>query len=275
MRGKSTEIFIILNKIANLCPSFGLPTKYSAEIILCYFFALQNQFTFAMMKLSPTEREGTPMLCPNCGTDVSSAGRFCPNCGTPLQVAKPAMDTAPQQQYQPPQYPQPQYQQPPYQQPYQPMQAAAPQMNWYKFLIYFALFAGAVVNAVNAIRFLTGLVNGSSAEAQWLYAIFPGWKTVDIIVGLLLLVLVAFSIYTRFRLSGYYKNGPLCLYLTYGLAALSNIVYLLGVALVISGTGISMTDLEIVPTIVSIIVSIVMIVINVVYFNKRKQLFNK
>ncbi|MGN1306156.1 MAG: zinc ribbon domain-containing protein [Faecousia sp.] len=225
------------------------------------------------------------MLCPNCGTDVSSAGRFCPNCGTPLQESKPTIDTAPQQQYQQPQYPQQQYQppqyqqqqyqQPLYQQPYPPMQAAAPQMNWYKFLIYFALFASAVVNAINAIRFFTGLVNGSSADAQWLYAIFPSWKTVDIIVGLLLLVLAAFSIFTRFRLSGYYKNGPLCLYLTYGLSALSNIVYLLGVALVISGTGISLTDLDIVPTVTSIVVSIVMIVINVLYFNKRKQLFNQ
>ena len=235
------------------------------------------------------------MLCPNCGTDVSSAGRFCPNCGTPVQPSEPTTGAAPQPQYQQPQYQQPQYQQPQYQQPqyqqpqyqqqqyqqplyqqpYPPMQAAAPQMNWYKFLIYFALFAGAVVNAINAIRFFTGLVNGSSADAQWLYAFFPSWKTVDIVVGLLLLVLAAFSIFTRFRLSGYYKNGPLCLYLTYGLSALSNIVYLIGVALVISGTGISLTDLDIIPTVTSIVVSIVMVVINVVYFNKRKQLFNK
>lgn len=230
------------------------------------------------------------MLCPNCGTDVSSAGRFCPNCGTPVQPSEPATGAAPQPQYQQPQYQQPQYQQPQYQQPqyqqpqyqqpqyqqpYQPVQPAGPQMNWYKFLIYFALFAGAVVNGINAIRFLTGLVNGSSSEAEFLYSFFPSWKTVDIIVGLLLLVLVALSIYTRFRLSGYYKNGPTCLYLTYGLAALSNIVYLLGVAVVISGTGISVTDLKIAPTVASIVVSVVMIVINVVYFNKRKQLFNK
>lgn len=225
------------------------------------------------------------MLCPNCGTDVSSAGRFCPNCGAPVQPSKPVESAAPQPQYQQPQYQQPQYQQPQYQQPqyqpplnqqpYQPMQPAAPQMNWYKFLIYFALFAGAVVNAVNALRFLTGLINGSSAEAKLLYSWFPGWKTVDIIVGLLLLVLVAFTIYTRFRLSGYYKNGPVCLYLTYGLAALSNVVYLIGVVLVINGTGISLLDLEIVPTIASILVSIVMIVVNVVYFNKRKHLFQK
>ena len=155
------------------------------------------------------------------------------------------------------------------------MQPAAPQMNWYKFLIYFALFAGAVVNAINAVRFLTGVVNGSYAESKMLYSFLPIWQVVDIIVGLLLLVLVALSIYTRFRLSGYYKNGPACLYLTYGLAALSNVVYLLGVSLVISGVGISLTAADIVPTVTSIVVSIVMIVVNVVYFNKRKHLFNK
>ena len=206
------------------------------------------------------------MLCPNCGTDVSNAGRFCPNCGAPV----PANGAAPQPQYQ-----QSQYQQPQYQQPYQPMQPAAPQMNWYKFLIYFALFAGAVLNLVNAIRFLTGSINGSSYEADLLYAMFPSWKTLDIIVGLLLLVTAAFAIYTRFRLSGYYKNGPACLYLTYGLAALSNVVYLIGVSLVISGVGISLTAADIVPTVTSIAVSVVMIVVNVVYFNKRKHLFNK
>ena len=248
------------------------------------------------------------MLCPNCGTDVSSAGCFCPNCGTPLQASKPAMDTAPQPQYQQPQYQQPQYQQPQYQQPqyqqpqyqqpqyqqpqyqqpqyqqpqyqqpqyqqpYQPMQPAAPQMNWYKFLIYFALFAGAVVNAINAVRFLTGVVNG--AESEMLYSFLPSWQVVDIIVGLLLIVTAAASVFTRFRLSGYYKNGPACLYLTYGLAALSNVVYLIGVSLVISGVGISLTAADIVPTVTSIVVSIVMIVVNVVYFNKRKYLFNK
>ena len=211
------------------------------------------------------------MLCPNCGTDVSNAGRFCPNCGAPV----PANGAAPQPQYQQPQYQQPQYQQPQYQQPYQPTQPAAPQMNWYKFLIYFALFAGALLNLVNAIRFLTGSINGSSYEADLLYAVFPSWKTLDIIVGLLLLVTAAFAIYTRFRLSGYYKNGPTCLFLTYGLGALINVIYLVGAAVIISDTMFSITDLEIVPTVTSIVVSIVMIVINVVYFNKRKQLFNK
>ena len=226
------------------------------------------------------------MFCPNCGTDLSGAGRFCPNCGQPVgtpEQAAPAVQQPQYQQqvqyqqpYQQPQYQQPQYQQPQYQQPYQqPMQAAAPQMNWYKFLIYFALFASAVVNGINAIRFFTGLINGSASEAEWLYEFFPSWKMLDIIMGLLFIVLAALAVFARFRLAGYYKNGPTCLYLTYALAALCNVVYLVGVAIVISDSMISLGDLNIASTVVNIIVPIVMVVVNMIYFNKRKALFHK
>lgn len=217
------------------------------------------------------------MFCRNCGTDLSGAGRFCPNCGAPVNTAPEQQPQYQQPLYQQPQYQQPSYQQPQYQQPLyeQPVQQPAHQMNWYKFLIYFALFASAVVNVINAIRFLTGTINGSASDADFLYAFFPSWKTLDIIVGLLFLVLAALAVFTRFRLAGYCKNGPTCLYLTYALSALCNVVYLIGVALVLSGSGISLGDLDIAPTIANIIVPIVMVVINVIYFNKRKELFNK
>ncbi len=195
------------------------------------------------------------MLCPKCGTVVSNSEHFCPKCGA--SVGNPFdSNSAPTQQNQ--------WQQRP----------AFP-MNWYKFLIYFALFAGAVINLVNAIRFLTGMVNGSEYECKILYSVLPSWKTLDILMGLLLLGLVAFAIYTRFRLAGFYQNGPTCLYLVYGLAAAVNLIYLIGAAILVSDLGLSLGDLEISSTVAGIITSVVMIVINISYFKKRAALFNK
>ena len=44
-------------------------------------------------------------------------------------------------------------------------------MNYYKFLIYFALFVGAVINAFNGYQYLTGEIY--DGRATLLYAFYP------------------------------------------------------------------------------------------------------
>ena len=221
------------------------------------------------------------MFCPNCGTDLTDALRFCPNCGT--RLANPETPAAPQQGDAQPQQPpcplpnqQPQY--PPYPQQadlQQPLQSSAPQMNWYKFLIYFALFASAAIGFINAIMFLIGTINGSPAEARLFYACFPDWRILDIIIGVLMIVCVALLLLTRFRLSGFHKNGPMLLTLTYAALATVNLAYMVGAIIVASSYGIGIAELSLFPTISNTVSALVLMVVNLVYFGKRQALFNK
>ena len=205
------------------------------------------------------------MFCPNCGTNVGNAERFCPNCGAALNQNTASAN--PQPNYQQPNYQQPNYQ-PVYQQPVQ--QYPYP-MNWYKFVIYFALFAGAVINAISGILHLTGSVwEMQDVSADMVYAVFGGMQAVDIIYGIGAIALAAFNIVTRMHLAKFRKTGPKFLSVCYGVAVGLALLYIILTSAV---TGISIGDLVGATEILQLVVSIVMLVVNVVYFNKRASLF--
>lgn len=113
-------------------------------------------------------------------------------------------------------------------------------MKWHNFLIYFALWAGAIVNIVIGL----GLIGRASSA-------YYGGGTLTL-VGIALIAEGIFSIYIRFRLAGYYSNGPTLLVVNYVINAV--------VSLFSSG-------------IPGMIVSIAMIAANYVYYNKRSSLF--
>ena len=229
------------------------------------------------------------MFCPNCGTNVGNAERFCPNCGAALNqnTASANPQPNPQPNYQQPNYQQPNYQQPNYQQPnyqqpnyqqpnyqpvyQQPVQQYPYPMNWYKFVIYFALFAGAVINAISGILHLTGSVwEMQDVSADMVYAVFGGMQAVDIIYGIGAIALAAFNIVTRMHLAKFRKTGPKFLSVCYGVAVGLALLYIILTSAV---TGISIGDLVGATEILQLVVSIVMLVVNVVYFNKRASLF--
>ena len=220
------------------------------------------------------------MFCPNCGTNVGNAERFCPNCGAALNQNTASANPQPNYQqpnYQQPNYQQPNYQQPNYQQPnyqpvyQQPVQQYPYPMNWYKFVIYFALFAGAVLNAINGILHLTGSVwEMQDVSADMVYAVFGGMQAVDIIYGIGAIALAAFDIVTRMHLAKFRKTGPKFLSVCYGVAVGLTLLYIILTSAV---TGISIGDLVGATEIMQLVVSIVMLVVNIVYFNKRASLF--
>lgn len=83
------------------------------------------------------------MFCPNCGTQCPDDTKFCPNCGSTVANNQPTENT--QQNFGQPNYTQPNN----YTQPQ--MYNVQFEMKWFKFLIYFGLFAGAVLNCLSAI----------------------------------------------------------------------------------------------------------------------------
>ncbi|MBR6667159.1 MAG: hypothetical protein IKL25_02165 [Clostridia bacterium] len=138
-------------------------------------------------------------------------------------------------------------------------------MKWHKFLIYFSLWAGGILNAVSGFNHLTGNVYGD--EAAMVYNYFESLKGVDMIYGLALIALGVFQIFTRFQLAGFKRNGPSILVISYVAVLAASVLY----GVIVGGIiDVSLLD-AINPT--SIGISIAMIICNKVYYDKRAHMF--
>ena len=204
------------------------------------------------------------MFCHNCGTQLDDGVAFCHNCGTALQ-APPAQQPAPQQ---------PVYQQQPI---YQQAPAGysnvvfvhEPPMKWFKFLIYFYLWAEAVLNIIGGIGILTGA--SYQGQADLVYAMIDGLKGFDIFIGLYSIALGGFAIFVRFRLANYKKNGPLMIMIQYLAVAVLALIYIIGMNAIVPSYILEFVDLSSMYS--NLIVSIVFVIVNHIYFQKRSDMF--
>lgn len=194
------------------------------------------------------------MICPKCNVYLPEGTATCPQCGAQLteQPVQQAPQSAPQDPWAAPAK--------------RPVNAMG--MGWFKFLIYFALFAGALMNAYTGIQLLTGSHYGG--EAELVYTVFKGLKFVDMLVGVLTIGLAVLGIYTRFRLAGYHNNGPTLLTCLYVCAMITNLIYVIGVQFSVSEYSL---DLDFTSFYTNIASSCVMCVINYYYFKKRAHMF--
>lgn len=169
--------------------------------------------------------------CTKCGTFLNDQA-ICPNCGE-------VNETNPMEQF---------------------------PMKWYKFLIYFALFAGAVINFINGVNYATGgIYMQEGLTADQVYGFFGDeLRIMDIVYGLAQIALAGFGIYTRFRLAEFKKNGPMCVYITYGAGTGVALLYALCVSSVIGENALN---------IMGLLINLIVLVCNIVYFTKRKALF--
>ncbi len=206
-------------------------------------------------------------FCSNCGAQLEEENQqFCSNCGTKL-CADPLSENnstiSSQTAYTQQQVMQNQI--------YRTQNInIMPSMSWFKFLINFALIAGAVLNFAYGITYISGdiynIQTDGKVTAEMIYSLFDGLKTVDVFFGAAMIILGGFCIFTRFRLSRYRKDGPLFLYILCGVN--------IGLSLIYSITVMSISDLNQLPTLVSqVIIQVAMIISNVKYFDKRKNLF--
>ncbi len=180
------------------------------------------------------------MYCKYCGIYNQDGLSYCQNCNMPLTENGQAA----------------------------PMPATSVNkygMGWHKFLINFALFFGALVNLITAVKMLTGLQYGEIADAVYLY--YTGLKALDVIFGIAFIGLSAFMIYTRFQLSGLRRGAPTKLIIIYAASLVLSAVYLL-IATVI--TGINLIDAS---SAASFATSITILCINISYYRNRAELF--
>lgn len=146
----------------------------------------------------------------------------------------------------------------------QPSGGYAMPMKWHKFLIYFSLWAGAVLNVGTAIGYLTGSIY---TDPETVYHTYAGLKTVDLLMSIVILAFAVLLIVTRFALAGFKVNAPKLLLIVYAVYAAVLLLYPL---ILVGVTGLSYTDLW---EPVQLISNTVMIFANKVYYDKRASLF--
>ena len=214
------------------------------------------------------------MYCRFCGTKIPDNVKFCPECGANLapvpsaapEESAPAAPAAPE-------IPTP-YDPTPYDPaPYSADSfasadvAAAPQrgMKWFKFIIYFQLWAGMLVNLVTAGKYFTGAYYEGNAEM--VYRFFPALQPLDIVMGVVFLALAVYAVVVQRALAKFRAKGPMMYYLMYIVNTAVTVIYLIIGSIII---GQSAFTAEVAG---SIIGSIVMLFVNIPYFNNRKHLF--
>jgi len=179
------------------------------------------------------------MNCTNCGQPINDNAAFCEHCGQPRQEVE--------------------------QQPV----ITPPPMKWFKFLIYFSLFAGAALNLINGITTILGTQYGEYAEL--VYATFGSLRTFDIACGIYLILLAIFTIYVRFRLSGFRKNGPKLFMFVYVGIIVFTLIQTFGSMAILPQEA--WGDLNFTSVGTNIATNIAYMAINYTYLKKRAHLF--
>lgn len=202
-------------------------------------------------------------FCAYCGSVLQGEQKSCPNCGAPCgeAEAQPSVSTPPSTSTPPRTYA-----------PADPLGVQQLPMNWYKFVIWFQLFANALLNAISGVTAATGAHYAGVADQ--VYALVPMLKPVDLLYGSLLFGAAIFALVVRGRLKKFCKNGPMLYYVLFGLQMVVTVFYLVASAVVISGSVMSsyyQPDYS--SSVSSLIGTGVVLVCNVIYFNKRKALF--
>lgn len=196
------------------------------------------------------------MFCSNCGKELPDNVAFCTNCGVKLKnnyQSRNEVHAPWTQQYN----------------PVPPSQPALP-MNWYKFLIYFSLFAGAVVNFISGILNLTGgnyLIYGVDPET--VYSAFDGMHILDIGFGIVYFALIPFALIARSSLAKFKKDAPNMFYIYHGASMIVSVAYNM-FSVIITGGSISEIIAQALGTAAGVVL---FIALNIIYFNKRKHLF--
>lgn len=197
------------------------------------------------------------MYCTKCGKEISDNQRFCTNCGAESKNGSDLFQGTTSNSSN----------------TFDISEGTTSMpMKWYKFLIYFALIAGAVLNLANGIMMVTGGIysvqTGGQATADLIYSMYGmSLKMVDMFYGIVLFAIAVLAIMARNKLANYKNDGPKFLYLVYGISLGVVLVYNILVGAI---TGVGIFN---VTTVTQLVIQGIMIYANIVYFNKRLHLF--
>ncbi|MBQ7007001.1 MAG: zinc-ribbon domain-containing protein, partial [Oscillospiraceae bacterium] len=139
---------------------------------------------------------------------------------------------------------------------------------------YFALIAGAVINFIYSISYLTGSIyeakSNGQVTAEQVYAYYGGaLQAADIACGIFLIAFAVAALVLRSKLAKYKPDAPKFVKIFYSIVAAVPFIYTLVVAAI---TSQALTAYA-VSAISSLVAGIVFLVLNIIYFNKRAHLF--
>ena len=140
-------------------------------------------------------------------------------------------------------------------------------MKWFKFLVYFGLWAGAVLNFIDGINLLTGAVyEAEGVSAELVYYTYPQLRENDMFFGLVAIGIAIYQGYTAYSLLKFKQVAPKLLTILYCLSISWSFFYAIFTSSIL---GESLMG----EVIGSIIAGAIMLVINYIYFKNRKHLF--
>ena len=190
------------------------------------------------------------MICEKCGAKLPDNTKFCTSCGA---------------YFEPPKYRE-QHDALQYQDPYHGFP-----MKWHKFLIYFGLWAAAVVNLYSAVKTLVGSNYG--ADTSEFYSQLPSIvRVLDIIYAVIVLGIAALQIVTVVRLIWLKRDAPKLLLRVYIINCASSLIYTIIIYAVVS-KGFGFMQFFSPSLVVNITISGIMIFANTTYYKKREALF--
>lgn len=230
------------------------------------------------------------MFCNQCGAQIPDGQLTCPVCGAYVGSEQQNVQVGGygqngyQQNMQAGGYGQNGYQQNMqagdygqngYQQNMQPVSYGQTQpqlgMKWFQFIIWFQLFLSALTGVVNGYSIMTGShYDVSDWQLDYIYNVFDGLKTLDVVTGIAFIALGIFALITRFVLAGFKKAGP-AMYL--GLLT-ANIVFSIIYIAVFCSIVDSMDGITS-STLVNLVTCIALLIANAIYFKNRKHMFVK
>lgn len=155
------------------------------------------------------------MYCRFCGTKIPDNVKFCPECGANLapvpsaapEESAPAVPAAPEI----PVSPAPAPYSAELSDPVGAIAAPRRGMKWFKFIIYFQLWAGMLVNLAAAGKYFTGAYYEGNAEM--VYRFFPALQPLDIVMGVFCLALAVYAVVVQRALAKFRAKGPMMYYL--------------------------------------------------------------
>ena len=144
-------------------------------------------------------------------------------------------------------------------------------MAWYKFLIYFALIAGAIINLIYSFNYISGGIyfveTNGEVSAEQVYSYYgTGLQVVDVFYGFFLIAFAILAFVVRHKLANYDSDSLKFVKIFYSLSAGVPFLYAILVATI---TGQSLA----VQAVTSAIVGFVFLLLNIKYFKKRAHLF--
>ena len=177
------------------------------------------------------------MVCKNCGAWLADDAVVCTQCGADpnAEAAQPETAEKPKKTY---------------------------KMGWYKCNIYFSLWVSGFLYIINGLKLLT-----DSGDAL-INSRYPALPVVDAVFAVFCIALGTFFIYTRFQVAGFKAKAPKCLQMAYTAAAVSSIVYAMGLSVVLGANVFNISVYS------SVAINAALLFVNKIYFLKRRSLFD-